>query len=67
MLGTQVGLLVQKVIVMFLTILVDEEEMEDDDEDDDGVIHTVVYFWQVPADYSPCLCHVTMVTVGTGC
>ena len=31
------------------SLAVDEEEMDDDDDDEDSEIHTVVYFWQVPA------------------
>ena len=52
-------------LIIFMTV--DEEEVEEEEEDDDSEIHTVVYFWQVTADQSSCVYHVTVVTVGTGC
>ena len=55
------------VTVADIFVIVDDEEVEEEDDDDDSEIHTVVYFWQVPAGHLSCVYYVTVVTVGTGC
>ena len=51
-------------------LVVDEEDIEEDDEDEDSEIHTVVYFWQVPAVIVCLVCTMSCYhgyCVGTGC